>query len=231
MIKAVFLDLYNTIVSFDPPREELQIEVCREFGVEVSLETLRRGYWEADDFMARENSRIPIQKLPDARRQTFWALYEQVLLKAAGREVSTEVASEIITKVRQFRSDLVLFDDVLPFLTTLRKRDVVIGLLSNLRRGLDELCTRLGVVPYFDFLLTSEEVGSDKLHPAIFLTALERAAAKPEEAIHVGDQYYSDVIGARRVGIKPLLLDRYDLGKDLKGCTRIKSLTEVMNYL
>jgi putative hydrolase of the HAD superfamily len=231
MIKAVFLDLYNTIVSFDPPREELQIEVCREFGVEVSLETLRRGYWEADDFMARENSRIPIQKLPDARRQTFWALYEQVLLKAAGREVSTEVASEIITKVRQFRSDLVLFDDVLPFLTTLRKRDVVIGLLSNLRRGLDELCTRLGVVPYFDFLLTSEEVGSDKPHPAIFLTALERAAAKPEEAIHVGDQYYSDVIGARRVGIKPLLLDRYDLGKDLKGCTRIKSLTEVMNYL
>ena len=231
MIKAVFLDLYNTIVSFDPPREELQMEACREFGVEVSLETLRRGYWEADDFMARENSRIPIQKLPDARRQTFWALYEQVLLKAAGREVSTEVASEIITKVRQFRSDLVLFDDVLPFLTTLRKRDVVIGLLSNLRRGLDELCTQLGVVPYFDFLLTSEEVGSDKPHPAIFLTALERAAAKPEEAIHVGDQYYSDVIGARRVGIKPLLLDRYDLGKDLKGCTRIKSLTEVMNYL
>jgi putative hydrolase of the HAD superfamily len=120
---------------------------------------------------------------------------------------------------------------VLPTLTILRKRDLVTGLLSNLHRDLDQLCTRLGVAPYFDFLLTSQAVGSEKPHPAIFLTALERAAAKPEEAIHVGDQYYSDVIGAQRVGIMPLLLDRYDLGKQLKGCTRIKSLTEIVGYL
>jgi putative hydrolase of the HAD superfamily len=231
MIKAVFFDLYNTIVCFDPPREELQMRACREFGVKATPEALRRGYWEADDFMVRENARVSVQKLPEAERLAFWAQYEKVLLKAAGSEVSAEVASKVITRVRQLRSDFILFDDVLPTLTILRKRDLVTGLLSNLHRDLDQLCTRLGVAPYFDFLLTSQAVGSEKPHPAIFLTALERAAAKPEEAIHVGDQYYSDVIGAQRVGIMPLLLDRYDLGKQLKGCTRIKSLTEIVGYL
>ena len=231
VIKAVFFDLYNTIVRFDPPREELQIRACREVGVEITPEALRRGYWEADDFMVRENARASIQNLPEAERQAFWAQYERVLLKAAGSEVSAEVALKIITRVRQFRSDFVLFPDVLPTLAVLRNRGLVTGLLSNLHRDLGLLCTRLGVAPYFDFLLTSEEVGSEKPHAAIFLTALERAAARPDEAIHVGDQFYSDVIGAQGVGIKPLLLDRYDLGKDLKGCTRIKSLAEVVDYL
>ena len=35
MIRAVFFDFYHTLVTFDPPREELQASACREFGIEV----------------------------------------------------------------------------------------------------------------------------------------------------------------------------------------------------
>jgi FMN phosphatase YigB (HAD superfamily) len=30
----------------------------------------------------------------------------------------------------------------------------------------------------------------------------------PAEAVHVGDSYQADVVGARRVGIRPVLIDR-----------------------
>ena len=50
MIKAVFFDLYYTLVRYDPPREDLARESLSEFGIEASLEALRRGLSVADEF-------------------------------------------------------------------------------------------------------------------------------------------------------------------------------------
>jgi FMN phosphatase YigB (HAD superfamily) len=49
MIKAVLFDFYETVVTFDPPREELQARACREFGVEVDTQAIPRAYRVADD--------------------------------------------------------------------------------------------------------------------------------------------------------------------------------------
>jgi len=74
-------------------------------------------------------------------------------------------------------------------------------------------------------------VGADKPEPAIFLAALERAGVNAAEAVHVGDQYKLDVVGARGVGINPILIDRYDLYPEVSDCPRIRSLTELAQYL
>jgi len=84
---------------------------------------------------------------------------------------------------------------------------------------------------YLDFVATSGEVGVDKPEPPIFLAALERAGIDASEAVYVGDQYDTDVVGARGVGIKPILIDRYDLLPGVSDCPRIHSLTEVVKYL
>ncbi|MDP3061868.1 MAG: hypothetical protein Q8O40_01460 [Chloroflexota bacterium] len=53
---------------------------------------------------------------------------------------------------------------------------------------------------------------------------------KPQEALHVGDQYRNDVVGARGVGIQPLLLDRYGLEAEAD-CPCIRSLADIEKYL
>ncbi|MEK0338355.1 MAG: HAD-IA family hydrolase, partial [Nitrosopumilus sp.] len=75
------------------------------------------------------------------------------------------------------------------------------------------------------------EVGTDKPEPPIFLAALQRAGVNASEAVHVGDQYKLDVIGARGVGITPVLIDRYDLYPEVSDCPRIHRLTELAEYL
>jgi putative hydrolase of the HAD superfamily len=74
-------------------------------------------------------------------------------------------------------------------------------------------------------------VGADKPKPPIFLKALELAKVKPEAALHIGDQHQNDVLGARGVGIMGILLDRDNLSPEITDCPRIKSLTEIADYL
>jgi FMN phosphatase YigB (HAD superfamily) len=47
----------------------------------------------------------------------------------------------------------------------------------------------------------------------------------------VGDQYGTDVVGARRVGITPVLIDRLELEVGPIDCCRITSLTELADCL
>jgi len=231
MIKAIFFDFYNTLISFDPPRQQLQVIACREFGIEVNPKAIPRGYWFADDFMSRENARSPIHRRSPEEERSFWADYEAIILEKAGMEVSKELALRIFTRARQLDRKLILFDDVLPILNTLKNKGMVLGLVSNLNRGLDGHCQELGLTPYMDFALTSSEIGAEKPHPPIFLAALERAGVSASEAIHVGDQYHSDILGAKSVGINPLLLDRDGFWENVEDCPRIRSLAEVVNYL
>jgi putative hydrolase of the HAD superfamily len=125
----------------------------------------------------------------------------------------------------------VLFDDVSATLKGLKEKKLKLGLLTNLQTEVDSMCRNLGIADFLDFTVTSAEVGADKPQPPIFLKALELARVQPGEAIHVGDQYQNDVLGARGVGISPILLDRADYYADITDCPRIRTLTEVNKYL
>ena len=85
--------------------------------------------------------------------------------------------------------------------------------------------------PYLDFTVTSAEVGAEKPHPPVFLAALEHASVTAEQALHVGDQYSVDVVGARNLGINPVLIDRNDIYPEVNDCPRIHTLAEVTTYL
>jgi putative hydrolase of the HAD superfamily len=90
---------------------------------------------------------------------------------------------------------------------------------------------KLGLQPYLDFKVTSAEVGFDKPRPEIFQAALKKAAVNPDEALYVGDQYQIDIVGARGVGIKALLIDRNDYFTDITDCPRISSLAEIVKFV
>ena len=65
-----------------------------------------------------------------------------------------------------------------------------------------------------------------KPEPHIFVHACERLNVIPTEAVYVGDNYYADVVGARRAGLQPVLYDPRGIFPE-PGCATIKSFDEL----
>ena len=231
MIKAISFDFYNTLVRFWPPLDEIQQAACQEFGLKVSKSGIDQGYAIADTYFNEENENDPLALRTEEDRLAFFARYEQIILENAGVPVTLDLARQIWKTAVAVPKEFIPFDDVIPALEALSSHGYRIGVLSNLRRDMDPLCQSLGFSPYLDFYINSSEAGAEKPHPPIFLAALEKMAASPSEAVHVGDQYRSDVLGARAVGMHPVLIDRGGWNNEVNDCPRIASLSELDDLL
>jgi putative hydrolase of the HAD superfamily len=231
MIKAVFFDFYNTLATHHPPREEAWVNACRELGIEIEARALFNSLTAADMYWRNEDSRSPIDKRPMEEKINFYAEYATMILQGAGIEINRDTALQILAKIRQHKWEFKVYDDTLPTLKELKNRGLIIGLVSNVVKDMEPTYTELGILAYLDFKVTSSEVGSDKPQPEIFMAALDKARVKPEESIFVGDQYHLDIVGARGVGIKAVLLDRNDYSPEITDCPRIHSLTEITQYI
>ena len=227
MIKAIFLDFYNTLVRFWPPLDQIQQASCREIGLNVTEEGINRGYAIADVFFNRENEKQSLADRSDDERLDFFAHYEQMILEEAGLPVSLDLAAQIWQLAISVPKDFVPYDDVIPVISKLHEHGYKLGVLSNLRRDMQTLCHNLGLDQFLDFYVRSVDVGAEKPDPAVFLAALSKANVEASEAVHVGDQRRSDVVGAQRVGIHPVLLDRGGWHKDMTDCVRINNLNEL----
>lgn len=231
MIKAVFFDLYHTLVRYEPPREELHAKALKDFGIEVKPEIFRRPLVIADEFIFQEIARSPLSQRSEKDKIALYVRYQGILLKEAGIEASEQLALGSLSKVRQLDKKLVLFDDVMPVLTDLKGKGLILGLISNAERDILLLLNKLGLAPLLQVVMTSQDVGFNKPQPEIFQEALKRAGVQPSEAVYVGDQYQVDVIGANQAGMKGILLDRHGYFEEITGCPRIRSLTELVAHL
>ena len=227
MITAVFFDLYNTLAGFRPSRYEIQSEALADFGISVTPEGILRGYYLADAFMSEQNATKPVRSLDRDEQRVFFAEYERRVLRGAGVEVSQEQAWQIWRRIRKIDYGLALFDDTIPALNACRQMGLTVGLISNMNQSGDELADSMGLLPYIDLSITSHEVGAEKPNPLIFERALERAGARPERAVHVGDQITSDIAGAVNAGINAVLLDRDGNHKGYTAQPRITGLEEL----
>jgi len=185
----------------------------------------------ADIFFNEENGRNSLSLRSSEERLEFFARYEQMILENAGLPVSLDLARQIWAMAMTIPKDFVAFDDTIPALEALRAQGYRLGVLSNLRRDMDELCEKLGLAPFLDFCISPTEPGGEKPDPAMFLEALNRVSVAAEEAVHVGDQYASDVLGARAVGIHGVLIDRGGWRDDVTDCPKISSLSELGSLL
>jgi len=233
VIKAVFFDWFNTLAHFNPPRHELYIQAFRQFGIELPTKEVIRGILTADRYYFEENAKSPVEKRSRQEQLQVFVHYPKAILAEGGVKVAKELPLKVMQIVaRQFKGvTFALYDDVLSTLKTLKERKFVLGLLTNLNKDMNAICRELGLEPYLDFVVTSGEVGSDKPAPPIFLAALQRAGVNASEAVHVGDQYNLDVLGARGVGITPILIDHYDIYPEVSDCHRIHRLTELAEHL
>jgi len=231
MIKAVFFDFYNTLATHDPPREQTYVKVCAELGIKVEAKALFKSLPLADMYWRDESSHKSLDERSPEEKLEFYTEYAHRILTGAGVKVSHDVALQVLAKLQNFKWTFKAYDDTLPALKGLKNRGLMLGLISNVVQDMESVYQELGLKQYLNFKVTSAEVGCDKPRPEIFQAALKKAEVKPEEAIHIGDQYELDIVGAKGVGMKALLIDRNNHFTEISDCPRIQSLAQIGDYV
>jgi putative hydrolase of the HAD superfamily len=94
-------------------------------------------------------------------------------------------------------------------LDRVRDEGVKTALISNSEGMLDRLFVELGIRGHFDLLVDSGIVGVEKPDPRIFGFALERFSVPPARALHLGDVFATDILGARAAGIRCAMIDPF----------------------
>jgi putative hydrolase of the HAD superfamily len=224
MIKVVFFDVYGTIAHFSPSKYKIQSAACKDFGIKLTPENVNLGYKNADHLMSEQNAKFPLRNMDQHQQDLFFIKYQQEILLANEVQVENIIALEIFKIVRSTPRKFELYDDVIPCFAKIKKLKITIGLISNLNESGDFLIESLGLSKKVDFAITSKESGFEKPNPGIFNHALKQSQSAPENAIHIGDQVFSDVAGAEFLGIIPVLLDRNNFHKDFSRCQKITSL-------
>ncbi len=89
----------------------------------------------------------------------------------------------------------------------LKKSGYSLGVLTNenIRTQTLKLKAIDPELKYFDFFVTSEEVGLEKPNKRIFDFFLNRSQWLPAETVFVGDNYENDIKGAMNCGLKAIL--------------------------
>ncbi len=231
MIKAVFFDLFYTLVRYDPPREELQAKALKDFGIDIPSEALSGPFFIADEFIYQEIARKPLSQRSEEDKISLYVQYMRILLQEARIDASEHLILSILKKMKQYDMNLALYDDVMPALSNLKASGLILGLISNIDRNMTSLLNELGLSSLLQVVVTSNQLGFYKPQPEIFQEALRKGKVEASEAIYVGDQYQIDVVGANKVGMKGILLDRSGHFKQAINCPRIKSLTQVTECL
>ena len=180
------------------------------YGVTVTPDALWRGEHRArcivddPDLVARSNDR------------SRWKTYFEAILAESGIQAGA-VVDPVLAELRAYHDRHNLWE-VVPegmhsVLDRLRGR-YRLSVISNSNGSVRQKLIRVGLAPYFEQIIDSEEEGIEKPDPRLFRIAMERAHAVPSRSLHIGDLYHIDVVGARAAGMHAILLDPGDVRRD-----------------
>ncbi len=231
MIKAVFFDLYQTLVGYIPPREEWESQMLDGLGIKVPPKVFARAFIAADEYFYTENAVKPMSKRKPEEVTAVYFKHQSIVLKEGGIQPAPDLVRSMLERWRDTKLKQILFDDVLPALADLKSRGLTLGVISNVDKAIAPLLDELGLSQLVTIVVTSQETGFTKPHPEIFLEALRRAELPAEEAVFIGDQYQIDVLGAAAVGMKGVLLDRGGFSEAPSECQRVKNLFQLSSLL
>ena len=231
MVKAVFFDFYRTLAVHGEQSFEARLrKIATCYRVEVN--------WERYETAAERLFLNTKASSPTNHSLLEWLTAvmrrECEFVRELGiQEYVEQIAWELLQEHALFGSaNAKLYHDVVPTLEHLHDAGFKLAIVSNWDTPLDPLTERLGISPYFDVITASHDsrVQSEKPDPHIFNYTLAAVGVSAEEAVHVGDTYETDIVGARNAGIRPILLDR-DGTQTGRWKKTIQSFTELPELL
>lgn len=212
MIKAVLIDFGHTLVKQRTDEEKLLrrgimdlAEYLRLRGYRLTSDELER----VENELRRETNRFREKTLIEIKAtERIAALLNRFGIPASPDEALVVESSHLV--YRPLVEDMMLFQDSLNFLRTLRKEGYKLALVSNAASDLAirEALDRLGIARFFDAIIISSQVGLRKPSSVVFMKALKALNVKPREAVFIGDSLKYDIAGANKLSIKTILISR-----------------------
>jgi HAD superfamily hydrolase (TIGR02253 family) len=157
---------------------------------------------------------------------------------------SGSVMSELILRLYDTYWDTIyknmkLYDNAVEVLSEIKVKGYKTAIVSNHMSDVQhKKLVILGITKYIDVLVTSEEAGTDKPNPFIFLLALNKLNILPAEAIMVGDSTEGDITGANSVHIttiKKLVSDDEKIETNIEDHKKpdytIRQLSDILSIL
>jgi putative hydrolase of the HAD superfamily len=138
--------------------------------------------------------------------------FTQTLLACGAKPTPGLVADLMRMDEEGMREYVRLYDDTVPFLTSLRSQGILIAIVSNCSETTRPLLEHLGVIPLADAVILSCEVGSAKPAPDIYVTALADLGVAAADAVFIDDNH-SFCVGAEAVGVRPIQIARPDVDR------------------
>ena len=218
--RGVFFDVDFTLI-YPGPRFQASgyHEFCRRHGIEIDPSAFDRAVADAASGLEPGDDLYDAQLYVDYTRRIIEGMGGRgPALDAAAREIYDEWAA---------CQHFALYDDVPEVLRTLHASGLKIGLISNSHRCLASFQTHFDLEGLFTAAVSSVEHGYMKPHRSIFEAALRAADVDPCEAVMVGDSLMHDIDGARRLGMRGVLVARSGRITAPAGVPVIESLREL----
>ena len=234
-IRTVFFDAGFTLIRPYPSTPEICQQVCQRLNLHIHLDAVKERMTEAQDYYYRQMRLNRHTWGSEQAISEFWISYYMNLLRPFIEEHDEPrlyQLAQVINQEFDKHTSWEVYSDVFPTLEELRRHKYTLGVISDWGISLGPILRRLNLTPYFDCLLVSAVTRYAKPSPLLYEMALERANSIADYTLHIGDSYIHDVLGARAVGMTPVLLDRPGhLEESNVDCLLIHSLAELLDLL
>jgi putative hydrolase of the HAD superfamily len=190
--KAIIFDTDNTLYPYATPHE-MATKAVDAKAVEllgVSQAKFKEVYAEA-----RRQTKSRLGQTASSHSRL---LYLQRTIELIGLRTQILLTLDLEqTYWRTFLSNCRLFPEVRDFLVDVKSDGVTTAIITDLTAQIQfRKIVYFGLDTYFDFVVTSEEAGFDKPHPAAFQMALEKLQLPGNEVWMIGDDPVADIEGA-----------------------------------
>jgi len=229
-IQAVFFDLDGTLRHSIPTGGEVFNQYVASLGFSYTEEDrLRALRWEHQYWASSTDLRDDLLA-HSADTENFWIEYSRRRLLALGAtlEWAGEVAARASAHMGEmYKPESVVYEDVRRTLPTLREAGYVLAVISNRDRPFQDVLESHNLSEFFPYSLAGGEVDVYKPEPGIVEHALKQMKVTASETVYVGDNYYADILGARRAGLQPVLYDPEHIFPEAD-CVTIRSFDELI---
>jgi putative hydrolase of the HAD superfamily len=205
-VKAVLFDFADTLVR----TERFDYDTCltkmlqslSKNGISVPFENFKQGYFDSRDrFYTETEKTLEEQVFAERMRETL----ESCGVKLSANDERIQEVAEAFSNC--FIESLTI-DDYLPSLLERLRKKYKLAVVSNmsLAEAIFRSLRKLDIAKHFNAIIVSGVVGWRKPSPRIFLEALQTLCVKADEAVLVGDSPIADIGGAKKLGMKTVLL-------------------------
>ena len=222
MTKAVFFDVDFTLIYPGPTFD------AAGYGSFSDRYGLRVDTARFDSAVAAASGELEVGEDASYRPELFVRYARRVIEEMGGRGPSLDACAREIYEEWAVCRHFSLYDDVKPVLRQLHRRGLRLGLISNTHRCLNSFQDHFELDTFITGAVSSSDHGFMKPHPSIFEAALRELGVAAGEAVMVGDSIKHDVAGARRLGMRAVLLARSgQTDRRVEGVPVITTLSEL----